>query len=93
MWLALSRSEIEVRQCEKQEVQIFFLLWASENSWLQSYTDCKITTLWLESLRDAFYVISFYSNRDERPFMLNFAIEYSSWVEKCKCVDHLRLKA
>lgn len=60
--------------------------------WEQSYTDCKTTTLWLESLRDAFYVIRFYSNRDERPFLLNFAIECSSWVEKHSCIDHLRLK-
>lgn len=93
MWLALSRSGIEARQCEEQEIQIFFFLRASENSWLQSYTDCKTTALWPESLRDAFYVISFYSNRDERPFMLNFAIECSSWIEKCSCVGHLRLKA
>lgn len=86
----MSRSE--VRQWEKREIQISSFFWASENSWLQSYTDCKTTTLWPESLRDAFYVIRFYSNRDERPFMLNFAIEYSSWVEKRSCIDHLRLK-
>lgn len=82
--------KLEVQRWEKREIQIFF--WASENSWLQSYTHCKTTTLWPESLRDAFYAIRFYSNRDERPFMLNFAIECSSWIEKHSCIDHLSLK-
>lgn len=91
--MAWSRSEIEVRQCEKQEIQIFSFLWASGNSWLQSHADCKTTTVWAESLRDAFYVISLHSNRDESPFILNFATECSCWVEKCSCGDHLRLKA
>lgn len=93
MRLAWSRSEIEVRQCEKQEIQIFSFLWASGNSWLQSHADCKTTTLWAESLRDAFYAISFYSSRDESPFILNFATECLCWVEKCSCGDHLRFKA